>query len=258
MDNWFKEDKEGLKTFLDEKYAQYARPTFIDDDPICIPHDFEDKRDQEIAGLFAATLAWGRRDLIIRSARALLKLMEYQPYEFIAQAKEPEYARLINFRHRTFLGNDLIYFCKALKAAYADFDSLENLFAVPAEHRNLKTGIVNFRKFMLQFHPEKRMEKHLANPDKGSAAKRLNMFLRWMVREDQVDLGIWKSIKTSQLSCPLDVHVGNMAREFGLLSRKQNDWKAVEELDQNLRSLDSTDPVKYDLALFGIGRYEFK
>lgn len=254
MDNWFKQSPEEVKAYLDQKYLEYAKPEFIDDDPICIPHEFTINQDIEIAGYLAATIAWGRRDLIIRSARSIIRLMGNAPFDFVQNASSQDLSALANFRHRTFKGEDLKYIILAFRELYLQHESMEDMFISTEDRLNL--GIEKFRTFMLSHNPEERFKKHIASPAAGSAAKRINMFLRWMVRKDSVDFGIWTKIKPSQLSCPLDVHSGNTARKLGLLERKQNDWKSVVALDQSLRSMDADDPVKYDLALFGIGRYE--
>lgn len=247
-----------LKTFLDEQYERYHRRDFIDDDPIGIAHEFSKKEDIEIAAFLSATIAWGKRAMIIKNASLLMNMMDHSPYEYVCEASESEMERLQAFKHRTFNGEDLNHFVKALRHIYKEQDGLELAFSKGQEKAaNLKGALTQFHHTFFEIpHPE-RTKKHVSNPAKGSAAKRLNMFLRWMVRDAKggVDFGLWKSLSPSQLSCPLDVHSGNTARKLGLLKRKQNDWKAVEELDAKLRQMDPIDPVKYDFALFGLGVY---
>lgn len=247
-----------VREFLDFKHNQYNRPEFIESDPISIPHRFKVKEDVEIAAFLAATIAWGQRPVIIRNANLLMTYMEEAPYQFIINASTKELNGLKGFKHRTFNGVDCIYFMKALKHIYLHHGGLENIFSIAASDDVARQAILNFRKVFFSITHPQRTQKHISNPGDNSAAKRLNMFLRWMVRKDTcgVDFGIWKTIKPAQLMCPLDVHSGNVARKLGLLTRKQNDWKAVEELTVNLRLLDVTDPVKYDIALFGLGVFE--
>lgn len=244
-----------IKTFLDEKVDKYNRPSFIDSDPISIPHLFTRKEDIEIAGFLAATIAWGRRDLILKSARHLMVLMEHQPYEFLMQAGDDDWNRFEVFYYRTFSSVDCIYFLKALKEVYKSYEGLEDLFNTGYKQGGIKTAVIYFRDIFLSFGSLQRTHKHVANIAKGASAKRLNMYLRWMVRDDNkgVDFGIWKDIKTADLLLPLDVHTGNISRKLGLLQRKQNDIKAVDEVMSVLRQFDANDPVKYDFALFGLG-----
>jgi len=246
--------KEELYEFLEEKYELYNRQGFIEDDPISIPHNFSKKEDIEISGFFAATIAWGNRKMILRNANRLIQLMDYAPYDFIINFTENDLKPFDSFVHRTFNGIDCKYFLKAMKHIYTEKGGLENHFT-NKPGRDMKELISGFRTVFFEEEHPARTEKHVANPAKGSSAKRINMFLRWMVRNDGrgVDFGIWKSVKSSQLYCPLDVHSGNIARRLGLLTRKQNDWKAVAELTGNLRLFDRTDPVKYDFSLFGLG-----
>mgnify|MGYP000256457026 CR=1 FL=1 len=245
-----------LKDFLESKTKAYQSEEFIETDPIQVPHEFTNSTDIEISGLISALLAWGRRDLIIRSSRAILQRMDYAPFDFVMNASESELSFLRGFRHRTFMGKDIETLVLALRRMYNDYSSLEEVF-LSQDEENLKSGLLRFHHEVMKTNHEKRFEKHIANPEKGSAAKRLNMFLRWMVRQDSpVDFGIWKQISPAQLSIPLDVHSGRVARALGLLDRKQNDWKAVERLDISLRKLDPLDPVKYDFALFGLGVFE--
>lgn len=242
-----------LKSFLDEQVDKYNRPEFIDSDPISIPHRFSKKEDIEIAAFFAAAFAWGQRKTIIAKTNDLMSKMDEAPYDFILNHDKNDLKRLKGFVHRTFNETDLFYFVKALKQIYLIHGGMEVLFS--AETQEAMDRISSFRQVFLQFDAPARTQKHISNPEKGASAKRLNMFLRWMVRQDHrgVDFGIWKNIPTSNLSIPLDVHTGNVARELGILTRSQNDRKAVEELDVVLRQLDPLDPVKYDFALFGIG-----
>ena len=248
-----------LRNFLDEKYALYHCPKFIDTDPISIPRQFSRKEDIEIAAFLSATIAWGQRPTILRNANKLIGLMDGEPYQYLIRNEIKGTDRFESFVHRTFNGADCRYFMQALSAIYLQYGGLEKLFADGfAIDGTIKTAICYFRERFLSFEPMHRTEKHLANPEKGSSAKRINMFLRWMIRPSAcgVDFGLWTSIPTSALMMPLDVHSGNVARKLGLLHRSQNDWKAVEELTSNLRLFDPSDPVKYDFALFGLGVFE--
>ena len=250
--------RQELKDFLDSKVVQYNTPEFLETDPICIPHGFDKKEDIEISAFLTATIAWGNRKSIINNARLLTELMDLAPYEFVMGHSRKDLESLAPFVHRTFNGVDLSYFVKALKHLYLNHNGLEGIFTRYAEKDSLQSAITAFKKHFFELEHPLRSTKHISDPSKGSAAKRINMFLRWMVRKDPngVDFGLWKDISQAILSCPLDVHSGNVARKLGLLSRKQNDAKAVEELDQNLRKLDREDPVKYDFALFGLGVFE--
>jgi len=245
---------------LESKYEQYCNPDFIALDPISIPHLFEDKQDVEISGLIAATLAWGQRPTIIRNARSAMKRMGNEPYRFIMEHSENDLKIFDGFVHRTFNAEDMRQFVRSLKYLYSEHHSLEDVFlrGIRPDDINMKNAISHFRETFFSIEHEKRTEKHISNPLKNSAAKRLNMYLRWMVRsaDKDVDFGIWNRISPALLSCPLDVHSGRNARQLGLLTRKQNDWKAVEELDISLRKFDPKDPVKYDYALFGLGVFE--
>ncbi len=247
-----------LKTFLDEKVNIYNNPNFIETDPIQIPHLFTLKEDIEIAGFLVATIAWGNRKSIINNGNRLVKLMGNSPYDFVMDFSEKHSESLSNFVHRTFNTDDLVYFIKSLQNIYKNHDGLENLFAKHAKKDTMQPAIHHFKKTFFELPHLSRTEKHISDPYKNSAAKRINMFLRWMVRNDNagVDFGIWKGISPSQLSCPLDIHSGNVARKLNLIKRKNNDGKAVAELDISLRTLDSNDPVKYDFALFGLGVFE--
>ena len=247
-----------LKEFLDEKVILYNNKNFIETDPVQIPHLYSNKEDIEIAGFLAATIAWGNRKMIINNAHKLMELMGNSPYDFVMHHKEQDLEKLENFVHRTFNGSDAVTFVKALKHIYTNHNGIEHLFSKHIEHNSTQKSISKFKKAFFEIPHPIRSQKHISDPLNGSAAKRINMYLRWMVRNDNnsVDLGIWKNIPTSALSCPLDVHSGNVARKLGLLSRKQNDSKALFELDTNLRKLDPIDPVKYDFALFGLGVFE--
>lgn len=251
-------DKKLLKEFLDEKVVQYNNPQFIESDPIQIPHRFSRKEDIEISGFLVATIAWGQRKTIINNGLKLMDLMGDSPYDFVMQFSEKDEERLSGFVHRTFNSIDLTYFMYALQHIYQNHSGMEILFSTYAKNDSLQLAIHHFKKVFFELPHPKRTQKHVSDPLKNSAAKRINMFLRWMVRNDQagVDFGIWNSLAPSQLSCPLDVHSGNVARKLKLLKRKQNDGKALSELDTALRSLDNVDPVKYDFALFGLGVFE--
>ena len=245
-----------LKDFLDTKYKGYSKAEFIGSDPIQIPHRFTKKQDIEIAGLFAALFAWGQRKTIINKASELLERMGNAPYDFISGASADDLSALNGFVHRTFNADDVRGFAMALQRFYKKNQSLESLFIHPEDVIDLKNGLHQFKQFFIAKGILKRTERHLPDPFSNSAAKRINMYLRWMVRKDGVDFGIWQNISPALLSCPLDVHSGRVARSLGLLNRKQNDWRAVEELNIALRKLDPLDPVKYDFALFGLGVFE--
>lgn len=247
-----------LKDFLDSKVVEYNHPRFIETDPIQVPHTFKIKEDIEIAGFLTASIAWGNRKSIIHNAYRMMQLLDRAPYDFIMNHKEDDLERLLPFVHRTFNGDDFIQFIKSLQHIYTNHGGLEHIFSIHAQPYSLQRAIHEFKKTFFEINHLPRTQKHLSDPLKGSAAKRLNMFLRWMVRDDNsgVDFGLWKKLNPSQLSCPLDVHSGNVARKLGLLHRKQNDAKALEELDASLRRLDPNDPVKYDFALFGLGVFE--
>lgn len=249
-------NKNDLKEFLDEKVELYNNPNFIESDPVQIPHLFTLKEDIEIAGFLAATIAWGNRKMIIKNAHKMMDLMGNSPFDFVMNHSESQLESLENFVHRTFNGKDFVGFIKGLQHIYQNHDGLEAVFSI--ENDSLQITISNFKQLFFEAPHLARTEKHISDPLNGSAAKRINMYLRWMVRNDNkgVDFGIWKNISASKLSCPLDVHSGNVARKLNLLSRKQNDAKALAELDKNLRDLDAKDPVKYDFALFGLGVFE--
>ncbi len=247
-----------IKDFLDEKVLQYNNPDFIDCDPISVPHRFSAKEDIEIAGFLAATFAWGQRITTIKKAIHLISLLDERPYDFVLNHQESDLKVLQKFTHRTFNGQDAIFFIQALQSVYRNHGGMEALFSKWIEDNSVFPAIQHLHDLFASFPHERRSMKHVANPSKGSAAKRINMFLRWMVRNDNkgVDFGLWKSISPSVLSCPLDLHSGNVARKLGLLTRKRSDSKAVNELDEKLRILDPEDPVKYDFALFGLGVFE--
>ena len=244
-----------LRDFLDEKVAQYNQPSFIETDPIQIPHLFSQKEQREIAGFLTATIAWGSRKIIIKNAHRMMQLMG-DPYDFVLHHKNHHLEKLSGFVHRTFQGIDFQFFVRSLKNIYLKHGGLEK--AMSQCPNAVQTSLSIFKKIFFELPHQKRTQKHISDPLKNSAAKRLNMFLRWMVRSDTsgVDLGIWKAINPAYLSCPLDVHSGNVARKLGLLHRKQNDAKAVVALDNALQKLDPKDPVKYDFALFGLGVFE--
>lgn len=246
---------EELREFLDEKVEKFNRPEFIENDPIQIPHLFSKKEDIEISGFLTATIAWGRREMIIKNAQAMMDLMDGAPHDFVLNHEPSDLGVFDHFVHRTFQSEDLKYFVSRLQKIYK-LDGLENCFKVDENAFNLKKCFVDFHDmFFSKADPSFRTRKHVANPAKGSSAKRICMYLRWMARPNDtgVDFGIWKSIPISKLSCPLDVHTGNVGRSLELIQRKQDDWKTVEELDLQLRKLDPHDPVKYDFALFGLG-----
>jgi len=246
------------KEFLDEKVAQYNHPRFVEADPVAIPHRYDLKEDIEIAGFLAATISWGNRKMIVQNGFRMMELMGNSPYDFVMSHREQHLERLEGFVHRTFNPTDLRYFIQALKYIYSAKGGLEVAFATAASETTTQSAITRFKKeFFTLPHPARTL-KHLSDPANGSAAKRINMFLRWMIRNDGcgVDFGLWKSISPHQLSCPLDLHSGNVARKLGLLTRNQNDAKALAELDSNLRLMDRDDPVKYDFALFGLGIFE--
>ncbi|MCA0153173.1 TIGR02757 family protein [Winogradskyella vincentii] len=247
-----------LKEFLDTKVNLYNNPKFIDSDPIQIPHKFSKKEDIEIIGFLTATIAWGNRKSIITNANKMSELMDFSPFDFVINHQASDLENLNGFVHRTFNAEDFKQFIKSLQHIYQTHGGLESIFNKYCTNESLQVSIHKFKKIFFEIEHLKRSEKHVSDPLKNSAAKRINMYLRWMVRNDNngVDFGIWKSLKPSQLSCPLDVHSGNVARKLGLLKRKQNDAKALLELDTALRKLDSTDPVKYDFALFGLGVFE--
>lgn len=250
--------KSELKAFLDEKTRQYQQRAFLETDPVQIPHRFEQQGDIEVSGFLTATIAWGNRLSIIRSAEKMMALMDQAPFDFVMNASEAELDKAEGFVHRTFNATDLKCFVRSLRHLYANYGGMEPIFSRHAGPEGLQVAISRVRSHFFELPHPKRSEKHFSDPSRGSAAKRINMFLRWMVRpaETGVDFGLWKELKPSQLSCPLDVHSGKVARSLGLLKRTQNDARAVAELDAALRQLDPEDPVKYDFALFGLGVFE--
>jgi uncharacterized protein (TIGR02757 family) len=272
-------NKEQLKEFLETKYLQYNQPDFISSDPISIPHQFKKKEDIEISAFLAATIAWGQRITILKNAKLLLSMMDNNPHDFILNFTKDDLKPFEKFYHRTFNGHDAQFFLTSLQNIYRHQGGLEKIFKAPPPPKGgrktsvyqatrvsiaspsfggVGEAIIHARSLFFQPEHFKRTEKHFSDPKQKSAAKRINMFLRWMVRKDKngVDFGIWKSISASQLICPLDVHSGRVARKLGLLKRKQNDWQAAEELTTSLRRFDPNDPVKYDFALFGLGVFE--
>lgn len=251
-------DLEFLKDFLDSKVDQYNNLKFIESDPIQIPHQYSLKEDIEIAAFLTATIAWGNRTSIIKSAKDLMERMDHAPHEFIMNHNHRDLKVLDGFVHRTFNTLDTVQFVISLRHIYTTYGGIEPIFFNNSQPDSLQLAIHKFKTHFFEIKHTKRTKKHISDPQKNSAAKRINMFLRWMVRSNitGVDFGLWNSILPSQLSCPLDVHSGKVARKLGMLKRKQNDGKAVDELDQILRKLDPKDPVKYDFALFGLGVFE--
>ena len=247
-----------LRDFLEEKVIQYNTLDFIDSDPIQIPHLFSLKEDIEIAAFLTATIAWGNRKMIINNSKRMMDMLGNSPYDFIMEHKHNQLEKLDGFVHRTFNSDDFKTFVKSLQHIYNTHNGLEMAFSKNQQALSMQPSISEFKRLFFEVAHQPRTMKHVSDPMQGSAAKRINMFLRWMVRQDQkgVDFGIWKSISPAALSCPLDVHSGNVARKLGLLTRKQNDGKALAELDAALRKLDANDPVKYDFALFGLGVFE--
>jgi uncharacterized protein (TIGR02757 family) len=247
-----------LKDFLDQKVLRYNTSQFIESDPIQVPHEFRLKEDIEISAFLVATISWGNRKSIITNGKKLMELTGNSPYDFIMNYSESKSEKLSGFVHRTFNELDLSYFFIALQHMYLKHGGLESVFAQYAEKDSLQPAIHHFKRLFFGLPHLPRTQKHISDPLKNSAAKRINMFLRWMIRKDNsgVDFGIWNSLSPSQLSCPLDVHSGNVARKLGLLQRKQNDAKGLRELDISLREFDAEDPVKYDYALFGLGAFE--
>jgi uncharacterized protein (TIGR02757 family) len=246
-----------LKALLEEKYELYNTPKFIKDDPITIPHLFTKKQDIEIMGFWASILAWGQRITIINKCKELITLMDNAPYDFIRNHQEHDLKAFLNFKHRTFNSTDTLYFIHFFKQFYNNHESLEEAFIIDLKNNDtIETGLNHFQKLFCGL-PEfpRRTIKHISSPASKSACKRLNMFLRWMVRRDNkgVDFGIWNTIKPSQLICPCDLHVDRIGRRLGLIQRKQTDWLTAVELTENLKQFDLLDPVKYDFALFGMG-----
>lgn len=247
-----------LHELLESRFEYYNQPNFIENDPISIPHQFSKKQDIEIMGFWASVLAWGQRVTIINKCNELVERMDGSPHDFVLNHSENDLKKLVGFKHRTFNDTDTLYFIKFFKWYYNQYESLETAFSTTIQESdsNVENGLNNFNRlfFSLEDFPS-RTKKHIAAPNKKSACKRLNMYLRWMVRKDNkgVDFGIWNTIKTSQLICPFDVHVERVSRKIGLIERKQADWLTAVELTNSLKELDPIDPVKYDFALFGMG-----
>lgn len=252
---------DNLAEFLDRKVEEFNTKHFIESDPISIPHSFTKRQDIEISGLFAAVFAWGNRTMIINKCKELMKRMDNAPYQFVLQHADSDLKKLLHFKHRTFNDTDLLYFIEFLHHHYTKYASLEDAFSMGINSLDATTeGALNFFYHYFFSLPDapRRTRKHIASPQKNSACKRLNMFLRWMVRSDGkgVDFGIWKGIKPAQLVCPIDLHVARVAKRFGLLERTATDWQAALELTANLKKFDPADPAKYDFALFGLGVVE--
>jgi len=245
-----------LHEFLDLKYNQYNQPAFIESDPIQIPHRFSNSTDIEIAAFLTSAIAWGNRKMIIRNADRIIGLLDNSPYDFICNANDSDFKQVVNFKHRTFNGEDLGFFLKSIQNIYIKYGGLQAIFN--SENIDVKTALIRFREIFFSIDYPAHTAKHISNVYKNSAAKRLNMFLMWMVRKDGrgVHFGLWDKIPTSSLKLPLDVHTASVGRKLGLLTRKQNDWQAVEEITRNLAKFDKNDPVKYDFALFGLGVFE--
>ena len=245
-----------LKSFLDEKAEYYECLDFIENDPIQIPHQFNKKEDIEIAGFLTSIIAWGQRKTIINNAKKLMLWMDNDPHSFLLNHEESDLKQFTSFVHRTFNADDLLYFIYRLSKMYKEEGGLESVYTSLINNTgSVQTAISQFKQLFFSDEHLQRSEKHLPNPLKGSSAKRMNMYLRWMVRSDkkEVDFGLWKGISSSALYLPLDIHTGNVSRELGLLKRNQNDSKALEEVMIQLRKFDPVDPVKYDFALFGMG-----
>lgn len=248
-----------LFDLLEAKYQQFNTSSFIETDPISVPHLFDQKEDIEIAAFLTATIAWGQRKSIIINATKLMNMMDNCPYDFIINSENSDLKKIKTFVHRTFNGNDCLFFIHSLKNVYKNHLGIEACFNKGIQYgKDMSQAICYFRKIFFEINHPVRILKHVSDPSANSAAKRINMFLRWMVRKDKsgVDFGIWKQIKPNQLYCPLDVHSGNVSRKLGLLKRKTNDWKAVTELTERLKLFDKSDPVKYDFALFGLGVFD--
>lgn len=249
-----------LKQFFDEKVVMYNQPSFIAADPVCIPHLFSKPADIEIAGLFAAVFAWGNRTTIIQKSRELMQLMDMAPHDFILHHQDADLKRLLHFKHRTFTPDDLFYFIAFLRQHYEKEPSLETAFTRSFDpgSEHIEKALIGFKSYFFSGEHLRRTQKHISSPTQNSSCKRLNMYLRWMVRKDKagVDFGLWKTIKPAQLVCPIDLHVARVAKRFGMMERKQPDWQAALDLTAHLRALDPKDPVKYDFALFGLGVIE--
>lgn len=244
-----------LKEFLDEKAERFNNPAFIERDPVSIPHQFSRKEDIEIAGFFAAMLAWGQRVTIINKCNELIQLMDNEPYQFVMEHKPRDLNRLSTFRHRTFNPEDAVYFMQSLRNIYQNHGGLENAFSLPAHFVDTEDALIRFHQIFFSIPHPARTKKHVSTPERKSTCKRLSMYLRWMVRKDKngVDFGLWNTVLPAQLVCPCDLHVDRVGRKLRLIRRKQTDWLTAVELTNNLRKLDPTDPVRYDFALFGLG-----
>lgn len=245
-----------MREMLEELVQRYNNSSFIECDPICIPHRFSDKNDIEIAGFLTSTIAWGRRDMIVRSSTKMMNLMGNEPYRFVMEASERDLIPLTNFVHRTFSGEDFLYFVKSLRNIYLHHGGIGEFFERSyAQTDDIRVVLLQFRALFFELDHQLSAQRHVSSIAKKSACKRLCMYIRWLVRDDGkgVDFGLWKTIPSSALYLPLDLHCGNVGREFGLLTRKQNDWLAVEQLTSALREFDPLDPAKYDFALFGLG-----
>lgn len=255
-----KDPIQGLKKLLDEKVRLYNQPSFISGDPVQVPHRFSKKQDIEIAGLFAAVLAWGNRTSIINSCNKLTDWMDNTPHDFILNHKDTDLKKMLGFAHRTFNATDLLYFISFLHYHYTSHTSLEDAF-VPAKtykHDTVEEALVHFHNYFFSIEHPERTRKHISTPERKSACKRLNMYLRWMVRKDKagVDFGIWKKIHPHQLVCPLDVHVAMVAFRLNLISNEKSNWQNAIELTRHLQELNPKDPAVYDYALFGLGMAE--
>lgn len=250
--------KGSLKDFLDAKLRSHINKSFIINDPVSIPHLFSKKQDIEIAAFFAAIFAWGNRTTIINKSRELMEKMDMSPHDFCLHAGPAQLESLRHFKHRTFNTDDLYYFIEFFRHHYTNHKSLETAFLLGMEKddETIEKALIGFRRYFFSLEHLKRTEKHISSPLQNSACKRINMFLRWMVRKDAIDFGIWKKIKPDQLVCPLDLHVSRVAKRFGLITRPNADWQSAVELTRNLKRMDPVDPVKYDIALFSLGVIE--
>lgn len=241
-------NKDNIKHILDNEFEKLDENLFIKNDPIQIPYKFDKKEDIELSAFLTSILSFGKREIIIKKANELMNLMDNQPYNFLM--KNNDFSKFSNFKHRTINGEDISYYLSTLKEIYEKYGGLEELF-----DNNIKNSLINFWQIFFQFPHDKRSEKHISNVNKNSAAKRLNMFLRWMVRNNKVDFGLWKNIKKENLYIPLDVHIANISRKYQIITRKSNDWKAVEQITKFLNKLNNKDPIKYDLVLFNLDYY---
>jgi uncharacterized protein (TIGR02757 family) len=247
--------QDNIRELLNLKYKEFNTRAFIKTDPVQIPHSFNKKEDIEISSFLTCTIAWGKRQMIIKNAFRLMNLMDNSPYDFLQNSSGKEWDMLGSFVHRTFQPIDLMYFLDALRRIYRDHGGLEEVFNAGYKNGGIFESLIEFRRVFMQWSPPERTNKHVSNPEKGSAAKRLNLFLMWMVRKDDIGVhfGLWPKISMADLIIPLDVHVGRVSRSLGLLTRSSNDWRAANELTSVLRQFDSDDPVKYDFSLFGMG-----